>query len=233
MSRYTQQILVNELGIEGQVKINNAKILIVGAGGLGTPVATYLAAAGVGTLGILDGDNISQTNLHRQYLYTPQDVEQNKSEKLVEKIQLQNPEIKTVTYTRFLKVDNATSILKGWDIICDCTDNLQTRLILDQTCFELGIPLVYAAVRGWEGYLTILNFNKKIRLTQIFSLQDLKKEAENNCNISGIIGMTCGVLGSLQANETIKIILDQKTILDGEILCINTLLNSFRKFKLR
>jgi molybdopterin/thiamine biosynthesis adenylyltransferase len=233
MSRYTQQILVEELGIGGQIKISNAKVLIVGAGGLGTPVATYLAACGVGTVGVIDGDKISESNLHRQFLYNPVDTTHYKSETLSNRIISQNPEIKVINYTEFLNNDNALSIIKDWDIICDCTDNLQARLLLDETCSTLSIPLIYAAVRGWEGYLTILNFKNKIRLTQIFSIESLKDESENNCNVSGIVGMTCGVLGSLQANEVLKIILDQKSLLDGEILCINTLSNSFRKFKLK
>lgn len=233
MARYTQQILVEELGISGQLKINNAKVLIVGAGGLGTPVATYLAAGGVGTIGIVDGDKITESNLHRQFLFNPEDKKHFKSETLSNRIITQNPEIKVISYAEFVNTENAISLLKDWDIICDCTDNLQARLLLDQTCFTLSKPLIYAAVRGWEGYLTVLNFKKKIRLTQIFSIEALKDESENNCNVSGIVGMTCGVLGSLQANETIKIILNQKTLLDGEILCINTYSNNFRKFKLK
>lgn len=231
MPRYFQQQIVPEMGIAGQQKMKSAKVLIVGAGGLGTPVAVALNAAGVGKIGIVDGDVIEESNLARQFLFNPDEVGQSKVETLSAKLKSQNPESELIVFNNFLSSKNA-AIIGDFDIICDCTDNAQARLLIDQMCFEFQKPLVYAAVRDWQGYVTVLNHQHKIRLTDIFSITDFEETAAN-CAVAGIINTTCGIAGNLQANEVIKIILATDHPLDGQILCFNALDMIFRTFKIR
>lgn len=233
MARYLQQIIVPEIGLLGQEKIKLAKVLIIGAGGLGTPVATYLAAAGIGTIGMIDNDVISESNLQRQFLYSPSEVGLKKVDVLKYKLAHQNPDIQIETFPFFIDESNATEIISKFDIVCDCTDNVNARILIDAVCPQHNKPLVYAAVRDWQAYITVLHHKNKIQLSNIFSISDLQNEAQNNCSIAGIVNTTCGVAGSLQATEVLKIILGLESILDGEILCVNTLYSVFRKFKIR
>jgi len=233
MARYQQQQLVSEIGEDGQRKIKAAKVLIIGAGGLGTPVATYLASAGVGCIGIVDGDVISLSNLHRQFLYTDAEVGLLKSYTLAEKLRLMNQEIAVNSYPFYLDAQNGPEILKEYDVICDCTDDVETRILIDEMCHNYHKPLIYAAILEWEGYLTVLNHNKKIRLGNIFSELSLREHAANSCSVSGIVNTTCGIVGSMQAAEVLKIILGINSNVDGSILCINTILNSYRLFKIK
>jgi len=231
--RYTQQIIVEEWGVQGQQKIAAAKVLVVGAGGLGTPLAVYLAAAGVGTIGIADADRIAETNLHRQFLYQEQDLGQSKVESLAAKLRMQNPALSCDTYPFMITVDNALNLLQRYDIICDCTDDAATRILLDKTCNALRIPLVYAAVKDWEAYIAVLHHQKKITLADIFSLTELKENALLNCATAGIVNTTCGIAGSFQANEVFKIVLGMESELDGGIGCLNAAVPLFRIFKLQ
>lgn len=232
MKRYNQQQIVSEIGDIGQIKLKNAKVLIIGAGGLGTPVAAYLTSIGIGTLGIIDGDIIQETNLNRQFLYNENETGKSKITVLEKKLKLQNPHIDITKFEHFLTLENSKKIVTQFDVICDCTDNLETRLLIDQTCSLLNKPLVYAGVKDWEGYVTILNHRSKIRLHNIFSFDSLAKDALTNCSTSGIINTTCGIAGSIQATEVIKIILEQENQLDGEILCFNSKEMVFKKLKL-
>lgn len=232
MSRYFQQIIVPEMGLSGQQKMKAAKVLVLGAGGLGTPVAVSLNAAGVGRIGIVDGDIIEESNLARQFLYQPDEIGRSKVESLVAKLSLQNPETELVVCNEFISENNILKIMSSFDIVCDCTDNAATRILIDAACSQLYKPLVYAAVRDWQGYVTILNHGNKIRLADIFSIADFEQSA-SNCKVSGIINTTCGIAGNLQANEVIKIILGTAHQLDGEILCFNALDMVFRKFKIQ
>lgn len=233
MSRYFQQEIVPEIGEIGQEKLKKAKVLIVGAGGLGTPVAVYLATIGVGKIGIIDGDIIEISNLNRQFLFDENQIGLYKSDSITSKLRNQNPEIEIINFNFFISSENIEKIVKDFDIICDCSDNLETRLLLDKSSSKFKKPLVYAAVKDWEGYITILNHKRKIRLNDIFPLDELFKNEIINCSTSGIVNTTCGIAGSIQANEVIKIILDLENQLDGEILCFNSLNLVFRKFKFR
>lgn len=233
MARYQQQQLVSEIGSDGQKKIETAKVLIIGAGGLGTPVATYLASAGVGCIGIVDGDVISLSNLHRQFLYTDAEVGLGKSYVLAGKLKNMNPEIAVSSYPLFLDEQNGAEILRKYDVVCDCTDDVETRILIDKMCHDNQKPLVYAAILEWEGYLTVLNHNSKIRLGDIFLELSLREHAANSCSVFGIVNTTCGIVGSMQAAEVLKIILGINSNVDGGILCINTMLNSYRLFKIK
>ncbi len=231
MQQYGQQVRVGEIGLTGQQRILEAKVLVIGAGGLGNPVATYLAGAGVGKLGIVDGDRIESTNLHRQFMFTAQETGRSKAEVLAEKLRQLNPQIEIEAYPSFLDAENAEKLIDVYDIICDATDTVDSRILIDETCARLGKPLVHAAVRGWEGYVTVLNHHRKIRLTDLFSLDLLQESAANSCVNAGIVNVTCGIAGSMQAGEVLKIILEQNG-LDGEILCFDCLTNVYRRFKI-
>lgn len=232
MSRYIQQISVPEIGINGQHLFSQARVLIIGAGGLGIPTATYLASSGIGNIGIADGDTIALTNLHRQFLYSVDEVEIYKAEILSKKLKIINPEINIESFPFMTNDKNIEGLIQNFDIVCDCTDNVDARLLIDKYCFQFQKPLVYAAVTDWQGYLTILNHKNKIRLTDIFSEEKLRESSTNNCNTSGIVSSACGILGSMQATEVFKIILNLNTPLDGYILCINSLVNTYKTFKI-
>lgn len=231
--RYLQQGLVNEVGIEGQRRFSGAKVLIAGAGGLGTPVATYLNAMGIGTLGIADFDIVQETNLHRQFYYTPEDIGKLKIEVLSSRLRTQNPDVTINCYEEKLGLENVSDILGKYDLICDCTDNVNTRVLLDKTCKELNKKLVYAAVRGWQGYVSILHGKAEISLTDIFSESELLFESQNNCSMSGVISTVCGIIGTHQANEVLKIVLGLQSNLDGAIFSYDGLTNQSRTLRLK
>lgn len=231
--RYLQQGLVNEVGIEGQRRLSGAKVLIAGAGGLGTPVATYLAAMGIGTIGIADFDIVQETNLHRQFNYTPKDIGKLKTEVLSSRLRTQNPEVTINCHEEKLGLENVSDILGKYDLICDCTDNVNTRILLDKTCKKLNKKLVYAAVRGWQGYVSILHGKAEISLTDIFSESELLFESQNNCSVSGVISTVCGIIGTHQANEALKIVLGLQSNLDGAIFSYDGLTNQSRTLRLK
>lgn len=232
MQRYWQQILVPELGPEGQQKLQKSKVLIAGAGGLGTPVAAYLTAAGVSTIGIADGDTIAINNLHRQFLFTETETGQLKAVVLATKLKAQNPAVQVNIHAEMLNDANVADIIHQYDIICDCTDDADARILIDKTCGALQKPLVYAVVRDWTGYITLLHHRKHISLEQVFSLKELKDTATNNCSVAGIINTTCAIAAGIQANETIKLIAELPSELDGGILCFDASVPVFRVIKL-
>lgn len=232
MSRYSQQIHVEEIGLIGQDLIAKAKVLIIGAGGLGTPVATYLASSGVGQITIVDGDTISTSNLHRQFVYGQEEVGLKKVDVLKQQLQKNNPSICIEVLADFFNIENADQLIQNSDIVCDCSDNAETRILIDSKSYEFNKPLIYAAVRDWQGYLTVLNYKKKVRLTDLFPEALLLDNSTVACPASGIVNTTCGTLGALLAAEALKIILRQEIELDGSILCVNTLKNKFRILKI-
>jgi molybdopterin/thiamine biosynthesis adenylyltransferase len=232
MSRYSQQIQVEEIGFIGQNLISNAKVLIIGAGGLGTPVAIYLAASGVGQITIIDGDIISTTNLHRQFVFSQEELGLKKVDLLVQQLRKNNSTIIIDKQDVFFTVENADQLIQNCDVICDCTDNVETRILVDSKSAEFQKPLIYAAVKDWQGYLTVLNYKNKVRLTDVFPEEQLIDFSSDNCSSAGIVNTTCGILGMMQATEVLKIILQQEIELDGSILCVNTLKNKFVKLKL-
>lgn len=233
MQRYQQQILVPQVLKGGQEKIGNAKVLIIGAGGLGVPLATYLASAGVGHIGIVDQDTISITNLHRQFLYTTADLNKKKVQILKERLQQINPEIQITAYCEKLDENNARELIENYGILCDCTDDTETRILIGAISASLHKPLVYAAVLEWTAYLTVLNHKQGIKLEDIFSSRALRENDLNTCNNSGIINTTCGTAATMQASEVLKIILDLESNLDGRLLCMDTLNNIFKSFKIQ
>ncbi|RXK85465.1 HesA/MoeB/ThiF family protein [Filimonas effusa] len=231
-NRYIQQMIVPEWGQEGQRKLAAASVLIVGAGGLGTPVAVQLAAAGTGNISIADHDTISLSNLSRQWLYTHDTIGKQKAGVLASRIGEQNLQSIVTPLNERINADNIESLVSKHDLVCDCTDDAATRILIDQTCRTQAKPLVYAAVKGWEAYVTVLHHQKKITLDDLFAGESLLDNASLNCNVAGIVNTTCGIAGSIQAAEAFKIIIGVPSELDGAVLCIDSLSGIFRTFRL-
>lgn len=195
-------------------------------------MATYLATAGVGGLGLVDGDTVAESNLHRQFLYRKADVGEVKVAVLAQRLAEINEEILVNIYPISLSKQNAEAMIADYDLICDCTDNVDARILIAQESAKQQKPLVYAAVLAWQGYLTVLNHHQKINLEDIFSTEQLKAHAQQSCSNYGIVGSVCGTLASMQATEVLKIILGLPSKLDGQLLCIDTKEDVFRYFKL-
>jgi molybdopterin/thiamine biosynthesis adenylyltransferase/rhodanese-related sulfurtransferase len=208
--RYERQILLQELGMAGQQKLLQAKVLVIGAGGLGCPVLQYLAAAGVGTIGIVDDDVVALNNLHRQVLFTVNDIGLSKAVIAKEKLQLLNPEIKIIAYNERLTVANALGIIEKYDVVIDGTDNFSTRYLINDACVLLDKRLVFGAISKFEGQLAI--FNCRLQANEIsVNYRDLfpqpPKDGEVlNCSETGVLGVLPGIIGTMMANETIKLI---------------------------
>lgn len=231
MKRYSQQMLLPEIGTTGQEKLGNTNVLVVGAGGLGTVVATYLVAMGVGTVGIIDFDEVDETNLHRQFLYTSSDVGQKKAHVLVNKLRAQNTHVVVNAIEDRINNENFATIISDYTIVCDCSDNLNTRLVLDKQCGLSLIPLVHGAVSNWDGYLTLFHHKNQFQYQDLFAIETLLKA--DSCSINGVSSPICGVIGSIMANETLKIILGVESNLDGGLLYVNGLSNVFKFLKLK
>jgi len=218
--RYSRQIKLPEVGTEGQEKIGKAKVLIVGMGGLGCPAAQYLAAAGVGTLGLMDHDQVDATNLHRQILYGTADIGKAKAETAREKLQHQNEKISFKTYNQGLTIENALEIINDYDIIMDGTDNLQSKYLINDACLLAGKPWVYASIYKYEGQLSVFNYKKGPSYRCLFPKIP---QADISCEATGVIGVLPGILGTYQAAEVLKIILGIGQVLSGQLKIIHTL----------
>lgn len=231
MSRYLQQQLLPEIGISGQNKLENTAILVVGAGGLGTVVATYLVGMGFGKIGICDHDVIAESNLHRQFLYTFSEIGLFKANRLSEVLKLQNPHIEIVPFCEKLDANNASSLVLNYDIICDCTDTAESRQIIDEICENHNKTLVHGAVSEWQGYVTVLHYKRKFSLSDLFDMEGYLNA--QSCSVAGINPSICGIIGSYMSNECLKISLDLDSVLDGKFLYVNGLNNVNRVFSLR
>lgn len=226
--RYARQTCLPGIGPEGQAKLAKAKILVVGLGGLGSPVALYLAAAGVGTLGLVDGDKIEVHNLQRQILFDTYYIGRPKAEIAAEKLGDLNKNVKIEPYIGRLDVSTVRELVEGYDIIADCSDNFPTRFLLNDICMELGKTLVSAAAQGFEGQL--YTFKKNIATYR--DIYDLPPEGLiPSCSQTGILGSVCGVMGSMQAGEIIKEILGMES-LAGYMIHWDGLKNSLKKVKI-
>uniref|UniRef100_UPI00404B7E8A HesA/MoeB/ThiF family protein n=1 Tax=Flavobacterium sp. TaxID=239 RepID=UPI00404B7E8A len=231
MKRYAQQVKLPEIGIVGQEKIQNSAVLIVGAGGLGTVVATYLASMGFGKILIVDFDSVDETNLHRQFLYTEFDIGEKKANVLAKKLNVQNSQIQIIPIVERITDENFSHIISNSSIVCDCSDNLATRFLLDMQCHQFKIPLVHGAASTWEGYITLFHYKKQFQYKDLFGIKTLLQA--DSCENIGISSPICGIVGSTMANEVLKIVLDLESNLDGGILYINGLQNVFKVLKLK
>lgn len=222
-------MILPDIGEAGQAKLLKSKVLIVGVGGLGSPVALYLAAAGVGQIGLVDEDKIEVSNLQRQILYDTYFINRPKVEIAAEKLEELNEDVKVATYDMRLTAEKASEIIGEYDIIADCSDNFETRFMLNDTCMELGKTLVSAAVAGFEGQL--YTFKK-----DICNYRDIYDEPPEglipSCSQAGVLGAVCGVLGSLQATEITKELLGVGESLCGSMLVYKAGNSEFRKISL-
>ena len=219
-TRYFRQLALPEIGEKGQERLKSSKVFIIGAGGLGSPVSLYLAAAGVGTLGILDYDVVSASNLNRQLLYEERDLGKRKVKAAVEKIKRFNSEVQVNAYIEQVRIDNLPSIrdiISEYDIVVDACDNMATRYWISDITQKLSIPFVYGAMEGFCGYVSVFNDKENTK-----KFRDLWPE-ENLQATSAIpaIGVTAGVIGSLQANEVIKWICGFGERLSGKLLTVD------------
>ncbi|MFC4211259.1 ThiF family adenylyltransferase [Pedobacter lithocola] len=233
--RYNRQVILNGFGTIGQEKLANAKVLVIGVGGLGCPALQYLAAAGVGTLGFIDGDVVSLSNLHRQLLFTTNDVGKLKVDVATENLSALNPEISLKAYPFFIGQTNILNILKEYDVIIDGTDNFETRYLINDACVLLKKPLIFAAVSAYEGQLAIFNILDDSGITtnyrDIFPIPPEKGEIPN-CSENGVIGVLPGIIGTMQAAEAIKILTGIGKPLINKLLNYNLLQQSFYEIEL-
>ena len=228
--RFEKQIILKKVGVIGQKKIKKAKVLIIGMGGLGCPLLTYLASSGVCNIGIVDNDKVEIGNLNRQILFNTTDIGKFKVLQARSKINKIYKKIKIKTFKKKLSPKNIKSILKSYDIICDGTDNFETRYLINDYCKKNKKILIYGAISKFDGHLLKFNFKKKIACFRC-SMPEQPIE-RNNCETEGIFSPVAGILGSLQANEVLKTILDLKTDLNNNIIVFNSLKMTLRKIKI-
>lgn len=217
INRYSKQMMLDEVGFEGQLKIKRAKVLVIGAGGLGCPVLQYLNAAGVGTLGIVDFDKVEIHNLHRQILYTSEDLGRPKASVAASKLKQANPNVQHIVFEELLKEANAPAIISLFDIVVDGSDNFITRYLVNDVCVQLGKPLVYGTILKMEGQLAVFNYNGGK------NLRDIYPEAPNpedvpSCSENGVIGIVPGIVGTMMSDLALKIILSQDVETDTLLL---------------
>lgn len=232
MKRYERQLILTEIGISGQKKLAQAKVLIIGIGGLGCPVLQNLAGAGVGTIGIVDGDVVEETNLHRQFLYSLNDYSRNKVEVAAEVVLKQNPEVEIVKHSEYFTKENCLEIVSDYQIIIDCSDNIATRYLINDVAVKKGIPMVYASIHKFEGQLSVFNYKGGPTYRCLFP-ENETLDAIPNCNDSGVLGVLPNILGTMQANEVLKIILGIGQVLSSELFLYNSLDNSFQTIKIQ
>ena len=234
IERFSRQIVLKDIGILGQKKILSSKVLIVGAGGLGSPVAEFLSRAGIGSLGIVDDDKVSLSNLHRQSLYNTSDIGKFKVKIAKDKIKKINPNTKVITYKIRLNNNNFKKIINDYDYIVDGSDNFTTKFLLNDYCLKFKKVLVAGAISKFDGHVFTFNFkNKKTPCLRCFFQEFKISDDLLNCESEGILGTVAGIVGTIQANEVLKKILNIGTGLDGYIFILDLLHLNFRKVKLK
>ncbi len=232
LKRYSRHLLLSEVGVEGQQKLKKASVLIVGVGGLGSPLAMYLAASGVGKLGLVDNDVVDESNLQRQVIHGTSDVGRLKNDSAREKLKEINPEIILQQYNEALTSKNAMEIIANYDIVVDGTDNFQTRYLVNDACVLLGKPNVYGAVHKFEGQTSVF-WAKKGPCYRCLFPNPPEAGTVPSCEEAGVLGVLPGVIGMLQSTEVIKLILEKGTSLIGRLLMYNALEMQFSEIKLK
>ncbi|MFM7126494.1 MAG: molybdopterin-synthase adenylyltransferase MoeB [Actinomycetota bacterium] len=232
MNRYKRHLLLPEVGVEGQAALLNAKVLMLGAGGLGSPSALYLAAAGVGTIGIVDMDEVDASNLQRQILHNIDRIGDRKVDSAKKTLTALNPDVDVVTYDTRLDATNIMDIISGYDVIVDGADNFPSRYLLNDASVKLGIPVVHGSIFRFEGMVSV--FHPKLGPTYRDMVPEPPPaELAPSCAEAGVLGVLPGIIGSIQALETIKVILNLGDPLIGRILAVDTTEMTFRTFKLQ
>lgn len=219
-NRYGRQEMLPEIGAEGQEKLRHARVLIVGAGGLGAPVALYLAGAGVGQIGVADGDVVDVTNLQRQVLYTEDEIGESKAWMAARRLKLLNGEVDVKVHPFHLTADNAAEVISGYDVVVDACDNYPTRYLVNDVCRQQGKPYVYGAIEGFCGQVSVF-----CRTAESKTYRDLYPDEEAARRLppafKGVVGMTPAVVGSVQAHEVLKLVCGYGEVLDGRLWTID------------
>ena len=218
MERYNRQILLDEIGEKGQEKLSAARVLIVGAGGLGSPIALYLAGAGVGKIGLIDDDVVSENNLQRQVLYSEKEVGMPKAERARERLMQLNSSISIISYPFRLTRDNAADIIGRYDIVVDGCDNFATRYVINDVCKAQRKPYVYGAIRAFDGQVSVFNYKGGPDYGMFLPEEETKDMPAPE---KGVMGVTPGIVGCVQANEVIKIICEYGEVLSGQLWSID------------
>lgn len=236
IARYSRHLLLPEIGMAGQEKIKNAKILIIGAGGLGCPALQYLTAIGIGVIGIIDFDKVDESNLQRQILYSTDDIGKLKTEAAVSKLYKQNPFVKINSYPVRLTNKNALKFFSEYDLIIDGTDNFATRYLVNDACVLMNKPLIYGSIYKFDGQVSVLNYTDSSRTSGptyrcLFPTPPISGSVPN-CSEIGVLGILPGIIGTLQATEAIKIITGIGEPLSGKLLLVDALAMNFQTIEI-
>jgi len=233
IERYSRQIILKKIGVVGQKKLLKSSVLIVGVGGLGSPIALYLTALGIGKIGIVDKDSVEISNLARQIIFSTNDIRKKKSLVAIKKLKKINPKLKFKSFNEKLKEKNINKIGKNFDIIVDGSDNFVTRFLVNDYCLKNKKILISGAISKFDGQVYTFNFSKKKSPCLRCFIPNMPNDPNiDNCEYEGVIGTLAGIIGTIQANEVVKEILSIGNTLCGYILIINALNLTFRKIKL-
>ena len=232
IDRYSRQIILKKIGIIGQKQLLKSSVLIVGAGGLGSPIAIYLTALGIGNIGIIDKDIVETSNLSRQIIFSNNDIKKMKSSIAIGKLKKLNPDIRFKSFQKKLTRKNINQIAKNFGVVVDGSDNFQTRFLINDYCLENKKILVSGAINKFDGQVYTFNFSKKKSPCLRCFMPNIPINSDDNCETEGVLGTLAGIVGSIQANEVVKEILGIGDTLCGYILIIDALKLSFRKVKL-
>ena len=231
--RYQKHLTLKEIGYEGQLDLKNSSVLCIGAGGLGSSVLLYLAATGIGKIGIVDNDHVEKSNLQRQIIHETNTIGNLKIDSARERIKKFNPNSELLTFAQRINPNNALEIIQKFDIICDCSDNFGTRYLINDACLILNKPLVFGSVQGFEGQVSVFNLHKNSPNLRDLLPESPSKNTIPSCEEYGVVGVSTGLIGVLQVNEIIKIILKKGEILDGKILFFDLLNMNMKKLYLK
>lgn len=222
IQRYLRQTILPNFGLEGQKKLESAKVLVVGAGGLGSATLPYLAAAGVGTLGIIDFDQVSESNLHRQVIHTPEFLHQPKTTSAKAYLNKLNPKVEVMTFNQELNQSNAKEIIKDFDLVLDGSDNFETKYLVNDVCAELKIPDIWAALNQFDGRVSVFDAKQGPCYRCVFP-EAPPKGSVPSCAEAGVLGSLCGVIGNLQGLEAIKLLVGLGESLIGRLMIFDGL----------
>lgn len=232
IGRYSRHITLPEVGLKGQEKLKSSSVLVIGAGGLGSPVLQYLAAAGIGRLGIVDGDVVDRSNLQRQVIHGMKTLDAKKVDSAKAFIENLNPNCTVETHSCLLTKDNCIDLFEKYDVICDGSDNFQTRYLSNDACILTQKPYIYGSILRFEGQVSVFNLTKDSPSYRDYIEEPPPPGLVPSCAEGGVLGVLPGLIGVLQATEVIKVILGLGSILDGRLLCIDSLSMKFREYKI-
>lgn len=230
--RYARHLILKDFGHEGQEKLKLAKVLVVGTGGLGAPLLQYLTAAGVGTIGVADFDQVDTSNLQRQVLFDVEDVGKKKTAVAIKKLRKQNPHVRFIEHDVILNSENAMDIIKNYDVVADGTDNFPTRYLVNDACYLLGKPYVYASIYQFEGQVSVFNFEGGPNYRDLFPTPPPPGMVPS-CAEGGVLGVLPGIIGSLQASEVIKVVAGIGKTLSGRLFLFDALEFTTRTLNVR